>query len=70
MCIEAHSPASAGCVRICPNGCVCLNVGLTSIHLPPAAFQAMLHAMLQAAQELGLSAGDLSKPMTGPRSAH
>jgi hypothetical protein len=43
-----------GHIHLCPNGCVCLSFGVTSVHLPPAQFRGLLGAMLEAAEALGL----------------
>jgi hypothetical protein len=43
-------------VHLCPNGCVCLALGGTSVHLPRQQFQELLKGMLEAAEHLGLAA--------------
>jgi hypothetical protein len=54
MILDGDHDRAAGCIHVCPNGCVCLKFGSTSVHLPPAEFRGFLRAILKTAEELGL----------------
>lgn len=53
---HSHDESRVPCfVRLCPNGCVWLGFGVTTVHLLPSEFRAFLRAALKAAEDLGIS---------------
>jgi hypothetical protein len=52
-----HGEGQRSYVQLCPNGCVCLALGSTVVHLKHAEFHALLRAMTSAAAQLPSPAG-------------